>query len=80
VPLYGDVADALAAWREHRDRIPELAAEPLLFSRLGRRRLDASFADAGGQLSTNAVIRIVRPIMLAAGVPAAQTPGANIML
>jgi site-specific recombinase XerD len=31
VPLYGDVADALEAWREQREQIPELARDPLLF-------------------------------------------------
>ena len=70
VPLYTDVVDALDLWREQRDGIPELAEDPWLFPRLGRHRRDGSFLDAGGQLSTTAVIRIVRPIMLAAGVPA----------
>ena len=72
VPLYRDVADALEAWRETREQIPELAEDPLLFARLGTRRRDGSFPDAGGPLSTTAVIRIVRPIMLAAGVPEHQ--------
>jgi site-specific recombinase XerD len=39
---------------------------------LGRRRRDGSFPDAGGPLSTGALIRIVRPIMLKAGVPTEQ--------
>ncbi|MGZ6565086.1 MAG: tyrosine-type recombinase/integrase [Solirubrobacteraceae bacterium] len=69
VPLYRDVADALDAWRDQRDELPELAEDPLLFPQLGRRRRDGSFPDAGGQLSTVAVIKMVRPIMLEAGVP-----------
>jgi site-specific recombinase XerD len=72
VPLYSDVADALEAWRDQRDQLPELAEDRLLFPRLGTRRRDGSFPDAGGQLSTTGVIRIVRPIMLAAGVPEHQ--------
>jgi integrase/recombinase XerD len=72
VPLFTDVVDALELWREQRDRIPELADDPWLFPRLGRQRRDGSFPNAGGRLSTTAVIRIVRPIMLAAGVPAQQ--------
>ena len=61
VPLFTDVVDALELWREQRDRIPELADDPWLFPRLGRQRRDGSFPDAGGRLSTTAVIRIVRP-------------------
>ena len=72
VPLYADVADALHAWRQAREQLPELVSEPLLFSRLGTSRVDGSFPDAGGPLSTNGVIRIVRPILLAAGVPVDQ--------
>ena len=72
VPLYRDVAGALDAWREQRDKLPELAEDPLLFPQLGRRRRDGSFPNAGGQLSTVGVIRIVRPIMLEAGVPESQ--------
>jgi integrase len=52
--------------------IAQLAEGPLLLSRLGTQRRDGSFPDAGGPLSTHGVIRIVRPIMLGAGVPAAQ--------
>lgn len=59
----------VADWRELREEIPELVEDPWLFPQLGRRRRDGSFPDAGGQLSTSAVIRIVRPVMLAAGVP-----------
>jgi site-specific recombinase XerD len=72
VPLYRDVADALDDWREQRDELPELAEDALLFPRLGVRRRGGSFPDAGGQLSTVAVIKIVRPIMLEAGVPEHQ--------
>lgn len=71
VPLYTDVVYAVDRWRELREE-PELAGDPWLFLRLGRQRRDGSFLDAGGQLSTSAVIRIVRPIMLAAGVAPAQ--------
>ena len=72
VPLYSDVADALERWRELREQIPELAGDPHLFPRLGRRRRDGAFPDAGGELSTTAVIKIVRPILLAAGIPLEQ--------
>jgi site-specific recombinase XerD len=72
VPLYSDVLDALELWREQRDGIPELADDPWLFPRLGRKRRDGSFPEAGGQLSTTAVIRIVGPVMVAAGVPVAH--------
>jgi integrase len=63
------------AWdscREQRDGITELAEARWLSTRLGRQCRHGSFPEAGGQLSTTAVIRIVRPIMLAAGVPAQQ--------
>lgn len=72
VPLYSDAADALERWRELRGEIVELADDPHLFPRLGRRRRDGSFPDAGGRLSTSALIRIVRPVMLEAGVPIEQ--------
>ena len=72
VPLWADVVDALEHWQRVREDIPELADDPSLFPQLGRRRVDGSFPDAGGQLSTAAVAAIVRPIMLAAGVPAHQ--------
>jgi integrase len=51
---------------------PELAGDERLFCQLGRQRRDGRFPDAGGELSTTAVIKIVRPIMLAAGVAPAQ--------
>jgi site-specific recombinase XerD len=57
VPLYSDVVDALDRWRELREEIPELAGDSWLFPRLGRQRHDGSFLDAGGQLSTSAVVR-----------------------
>jgi hypothetical protein len=40
VPFYTDVVDALERWRELRDEIPQLADNPFLFPRLGRRRRD----------------------------------------
>jgi integrase len=69
---YTDVAAALDAWRDAREAIPELVKDPYLFSQLGRQRRDGTFPDAGGELSTTAVIKIVRPIMLAAGVAPGQ--------
>ncbi len=72
VPLYTDVATALDGWRDAREQIPELVGAERLFCQLGRQRRDGSFPDAGGELSTTAVIKIVRPMMLAAGVPPAQ--------
>ena len=38
MPLSTDIVDALERWRELRDEIPELADNPFLFARLGRRR------------------------------------------
>ena len=70
--MYRDVADALDAWREQRDELPELAEDALLFPRLGVRRRDGSFPDAGGQLSTVAVIKIGSTDHLEAGVPEDQ--------
>jgi integrase len=71
VQLYTDITAAVDEWRDAREQIPELAGDPLLFPRLGRGRRDGSFPDAGRQLST-AVIKIVRPVKLAAGIPEAQ--------
>jgi integrase/recombinase XerD len=68
LPIPTDVADALLVWE--RARPPELADDPLLFPRLGRQRRDGRFPDAGGRLSGQALSDIVKPIMLAAGVPA----------
>ena len=67
VPLYTDVADALERGRELRDEIPELVDDPSLFPAAWRPPARRLIPDAGGQLSTTAAIRIVRPIMLAAG-------------
>jgi integrase len=72
VPLFADVVDALDRWRQVRDRIPELAGDDLLFPRLGRQLRDGRFPDAGGAMTRQALLEIVRPIMLAAGVPAEQ--------
>jgi site-specific recombinase XerD len=80
LPIPPEVADALLAWLEHRERI--LPGPGILLPRLGRQRANASFPDAGarvdahgvllddGRLSARALRDIVRPIMLAAGVPA----------
>lgn len=68
VPIPTDVDEALLRWE--RERPPELADDPLLFPRLGRPRRDSAFPDAGGKLSGQALSDIVKPIMLAAGVPA----------
>ncbi len=67
LPIPTDVEAALLRWE--RERPPELADDPLLFPRLGRPRRNASFPDAGKQLSGQALSDIVKPIMLAAGVP-----------
>ncbi|MDQ3881465.1 MAG: tyrosine-type recombinase/integrase [Chloroflexota bacterium] len=67
LPIPTDVDEALLRWE--RERPPELASDPLLFPRLGRPRNDGSYPDAGGQLSGQALSDIVKPTMLAAGVP-----------
>lgn len=79
IPLEQDVVDALKRWDKARP--PEVADSPLLFPPLGRQRSDGSFPDAlphqdpdGRErprpaLSGPALCDIVRPIMLAAGVP-----------
>ena len=81
LPIPPEVADALLTWLEHRERI--LSEPGILLPRLGRQRADGSFPDAGarvdeqglaiddGRLSPRALRDIVRPVMLAAGVPAA---------
>ena len=68
------------AWLGHRERI--LPGPGILLPRLGRQWADGSFPDAGarvdergatiddGRLSARALRDIVRPVMLAAGVPA----------
>jgi site-specific recombinase XerD len=68
LPIPTDVDEALLRWE--RERPPELAGDPLLFPRLGRQRSDGRYPDAGGQLSGQALSDVVKPIMLAAGVPA----------
>jgi integrase len=79
LPIPPEVADALLAWLECRQWI--LPDPGILFPRLGRQRADGSFPDAGarvdehgaaiddGRLSARALRDIVRPVMLAAGVP-----------
>ena len=66
-PLRAEAVDALTRWERARPR--ELEDEPLLLPRLGRRRVDGAFPDAGGQLSGKGLTAIVKPIMRAAGVP-----------
>ena len=68
VPLF-TASSTRSSAGELRHDIPELAHDPHLFPRLGRRRRDGRFPEAGGRLSTTALIRIVQPIMTAAGVP-----------
>lgn len=79
LPIPGEVADAMLGWLAERDRI--MGADGVLFPRLGRQRADGSFPDsiseqaqrdgtaASGRLSSTALRDIVRPVMLAAGVP-----------
>jgi integrase/recombinase XerC len=69
LPIGTDVDEALLRWE--RERPVELAGDTLLFPRLGRRRSDGSYPDAGGQLSGQALSDVVKPIMLAGGVAAA---------
>lgn len=66
LPIPQEVSDALLEWERIRPR--GLDRESLLFPRLGRQRVDGSFPDAGGRLSETAVLKIVKPVMLAAGV------------
>ena len=82
LPIPLEVADAVLAWLEQRERTVAPNAG-ILFPRLGRQRADGSFPDAGvrqdergaaiddGRLSAAALRDIVRPVMLAASVPAA---------
>ncbi|MDQ3721510.1 MAG: tyrosine-type recombinase/integrase [Actinomycetota bacterium] len=65
-PLRTEAIDALTRWE--RARPAELAEDPLLLPRLGRRRVDGTFPEAGGALSGKALTAIVKPIMIAAGV------------
>jgi site-specific recombinase XerD len=76
LPLATETAEALAAWEAERPA--ELADEPLLLPRLGRPRLERAndwdelrprFPRAGGKLSAQGLSDIVKPLMLAAGVP-----------
>ena len=68
LPIPLEVADAVLAWQQHHREL--FAAEPLLFPRLGSRRREGGFPDAGGAFTSQALGFIVKPIMLAAGVPA----------
>jgi integrase/recombinase XerD len=69
LPIPPDVQRALRAW-EHA--VPEeVASNPLMFPRLGRRAADGSFPEASPNsppLSSTALMNVVKPIMLAAGV------------
>lgn len=79
LPIPPEVADVLLAWLEHHNRI--LPETGILFPRLGREREDGSFPAAGpqvdehgvkindGRLSARGLTSIVKPVMLAAGVP-----------
>jgi hypothetical protein len=67
LPLPTEVSDAVRGW--DRRRPAELLEDPLLFPRLGRQRRDGSYPDAGGRLSDQGLSEVVKPIMLAAGVP-----------
>ena len=76
LPLATETAEALAAWEQERPA--ELDDDPLMLPRLGRPRyeranrwdrLQITFPRAGGQLSGQGLSDIVKPLMLAAGVP-----------
>ncbi|MGH3261721.1 MAG: tyrosine-type recombinase/integrase, partial [Trebonia sp.] len=79
LPIPSAVADVLLDWLAERHQI--IGADGILFTRLGRQRTDGSFPDAqlprehanatddDGRLSSAALREIVRPVMLAAGVP-----------
>ena len=51
LPIPPEVADALLAWLEHRERI--LPGPGILLPRLGRQRADGSLPDAGAGESTS---------------------------
>ncbi len=69
LPIPADVQRALRAWQH---AVPEEVADnPLMFPRLGRRASDGSFPEASPSsppLSSTALMNVVKPIMLAAGV------------
>lgn len=52
IPLSVEVEDAIAAWRDARDRIYE-PAEPLVFPRLGRPTRDGVFSPTARRASAN---------------------------
>lgn len=75
MPLTSDVAAALEAWKQARPS--EIAAHPLLFPRLGRATVDGRYPAVApcpptradrGLISSEALRKIVAPIMRAAGV------------
>lgn len=78
-PLAADVVAALERWQ--RLRPPEVREHPLLFPRIGRARADGTRTQAAatpptaqdaGLLSSEALRKIVAPVMHAAGVPPHQ--------
>ncbi len=66
LPIAGETEQALLEWVTVRDAMFGPAGD--LFPRLGRRRSDGTFPDAGGRLSGRGLRDVVRPMMLAAGV------------
>lgn len=81
VPLPLEVEEAIAAWLAVRDELYEpyeddaKTGEPLMFPALGRPRVDGTFTAILDRrpgrrlLSHEALIDVVRPLMMAAGVP-----------
>jgi integrase len=77
LPLATETAEALADWEANRP--VELVDDPVLLPRLGRPRHErvngwdgpqTTLPRAGGQLSGQGLSDVVKPLMLAAGVPA----------
>ena len=75
-PLTADVVDALHRWEQARP--PEIADHPLMFPRLGRADATGLHARAAtvpptntdaGRISSEALRKIVAPVMKTAGVP-----------
>ena len=70
--MFADVVTHLESLAQVRDQIPELAGENLLFPAHRATAARRPFPQAGGVMTRQALLEIVRPIMLAAGVPADQ--------
>lgn len=75
-PLTADVADALHRWETRRP--DDIADHPLMFPRLGRATADGRYPRAAttppdredrGRISSEALRKIIAPVMRAAGVP-----------